>query len=410
MIKEGIDEAAAAKNPQKETTGKTSQCPPSHIHARETNKAVTPTRKPPQMVKSPSDTTLYAPTLQKLPSSNDNNELVERISNFVEGICLEIQTQTKNGRPPLPREPTQQGPLEPTDGGNLADLAERQDLPVELDGGREMARKIVLEAENFCSNVEPPLQGKQPIFNLLTGIDDREDDEYFHLTCHIDKSLKSKIENGEYVNLEHLLPKRKFFKGGSDDSRLEWITRDGMTFLAPVQDRDQKISGIRKWDQAFRIYAAIYCNANPGRAGEVWQYIHLINTAATSYQWDNVAYYDNTFRQMMGECPMRSWAKTYTQLWQLALRDPITKSQNQPWQTTNNPGGSGSSGGTPKSGQAGKRKTWRDNCCWTFNRLGKCTKKDCHFDNRCSYCSAWNHYSNICKKKAESGKGSGSST
>ena len=409
MIKEGIDEAATAKNSQKETTGKTTQC--SHSQGKGTNKVVTPTRRPPQLVKSPSDTTLYAPALQKLPSSNDNNELVERILNFVEGIHLETQTQTKNGTPPTPqRGPIQQGPLEPTGESNVSGLPERQELSGELDGGREMARKIVLEAENFHSNVEPPPQGKQPIFNLLTGIDDREDDKYFHLTCHVDKLLKSKIENGEYVDLERLLPKRKFFKGGSDDSHLEWITRDGMTFLTPVQDRDQKISGIHKWDQAFHIYAAIYCNANPGRAGEVWQYIHLINTAATSYQWDNVAYYDNTFRQMMGECPMRSWAKTYTQLWQLALRDLITKSQNQPWQNTNNPSGSGSSGSTPKSGQPGKRKTWRDNCCWTFNRIGKCTRKDCHFDNRCSYCSAWNHYANICKKKAQSEKGSGSST
>ena len=98
-----------------------------------------------------------------------------------------------------------------------------------------------------------------------------------------------------------------------------------MTFLAPAQERDQRISNFKRWDQAFRVYASIYCNANPSRSGEIWQYIYTISTAATSYQWDNVAFYDVTFRQMMSEWPSRSWAKTYTQLWQLALCDPLQK-------------------------------------------------------------------------------------
>ena len=75
--------------------------------------------------------------------------------------------------------------------------------------------------------------------------------------------------------------------------------------------------------QAFRVYAAIYCAANPTRSGEIWQYIYTINTAASTYQWDNVQYYDTVFRQMMSEKPGRSWAKTYVQLWQLALKDRI---------------------------------------------------------------------------------------
>ena len=52
-----------------------------------------------------------------------------------------------------------------------------------------------------------------------------------------------------------------------------------------------------------------------------------------SYQWDNVAYYDYTFRQLMAEHPQRSWAKTYAQLWQLVLRDPIQKSS---WNSNSN--------------------------------------------------------------------------
>ena len=92
-----------------------------------------------------------------------------------------------------------------------------------------------------------------------------------------------------------------------------------MTFLAPAQDRDQKITNIRRWEQAFRVYAAIYCGANPSRAAEIWQYIYVINSAASSYQWDNVSYYDITFRQLMAERLGRSWSKTYAQLSAVAI-------------------------------------------------------------------------------------------
>ena len=160
------------------------------------------------------------------------------------------------------------------------------------------------------------------------GKDEGDDDDYFHLTCHVDCAMKAKIERGEFVELERLLPKSK----NANENRFEWTTRDSLTFITPVQDRDHKINGIRHWEQAFRVYAAIYCNANPERSGEIWQYIYAINSAASSFQWDNVSQYDMTFRQMMSERPNRSWAKTYMQLWQLTLRDPIQKNSNS-WQT-----------------------------------------------------------------------------
>ena len=44
------------------------------------------------------------------------------------------------------------------------------------------------------------------------------DDDFFHLTCHIDPSLFHKIEKGEYVELEKLLPKDKLSKVGGEDN------------------------------------------------------------------------------------------------------------------------------------------------------------------------------------------------
>ena len=35
------------------------------------------------------------------------------------------------------------------------------------------------------------------------------DDDFFHVACHVDPQLKAKIKKGEYVELDKLLPKGK---------------------------------------------------------------------------------------------------------------------------------------------------------------------------------------------------------
>ena len=58
---------------------------------------------------------------------------------------------------------------------------------------------------------------------------------------------------------------------------------------------------------------------------KIWQYITVINTAASSYLWENVYNYDITFRHLMAFNPQRSWAVTYNQMWNLSMRDPIPR-------------------------------------------------------------------------------------
>ena len=83
--------------------------------------------------------------------------------------------------------------------------------------------------------------------------------------------------------------------------------------------------GFRHWEQAFRAYATIYCGANPKRSKEIWQYITVINTAATSYSLENVYNYDIMFRHLMAFNPQCSWAVTYNQMWNLSMKDPLPK-------------------------------------------------------------------------------------
>ena len=187
-----------------------------------------------------------------------------------------------------------------------------------------------------------------------------------------------------FVELEKLLIKDRPSGIGGSDSRMGIYQRDGLTYFAPAVDKDNKITNIRKWEQAFRVYAAIYSKANPHRSSEIWQYVYVINTAASAYQWHNVSEYDYTFRQLMSTYPHRSWAKTYVQGWNLAMRDPIIK-------------GGGGSGNLNKNSA--------DNNCWAFNK-GKCFDKNCNKgDHKCSYCGKWGHGLHNCRKRKRNQSG-----
>ena len=136
-----------------------------------------------------------------------------------------------------------------------------------------------------------------------------QDDEFFHITSQIDSALKMKIERGEFVDLERLLPKERSARSGQEDLNkqlYQLITQGTNTYMDPPIPKAGKINSVRKWDQAFRVYAAIYTHANPSRASEIWQYVYVIHTAAVSNAWDNVYYYDINFRELMASKPWRN--------------------------------------------------------------------------------------------------------
>ena len=74
------------------------------------------------------------------------------------------------------------------------------------------------------------------------------DDDFFHVTCHLDDNLREKIERGEFVDLERLLPKDRQ-SGKAQDDKIEIFSRDGVAYFAPTQDRSgNRINGLRKWE------------------------------------------------------------------------------------------------------------------------------------------------------------------
>ena len=320
-----------------------------------------------EFIKSPSDTTLYKPALAK---GRNSSELLNCITNFVENIRIETTSgQSSAHSMPIRREPACANRQQL----NMDEQPQAQSPQPHNSGRDEQPRKLLTQAEKYKENWSAP----------KGNVDCDNDDDFFHVTCHIDKTLREKIERGEFIELEILLPKERNSYKAPD--RLELISKDGQAYFAPAQDRN-KITGIRTWEQAFRVYAAVYSKARPSQASEIWEYIYVINLAASSYSWENVAFYDHTFRKLMSEKPLRSWSKTYLQGWNLAMTDPISKHSKNETQSSS-------------SGSNGKVKSWKDRCCWKYNK-NRCNKgSGCEWDHRCTYCGGWNHSFTACRKR-----------
>ena len=381
------------------------------------------TKRGKTILKSPSDVTLYTPALrrdatvassptlnnlarrkmnsvshQRYVDGHDLGSTIDQISNLVERIRVGRRTSRDRTRSRSrvrspnrlerddrrrTRSRSRSVSVEPQHRDEQLDYDRRSATPArsirpEVEEGRRMADKLILDAERFKASVLPPKGNDNNDVRYL-----EDDDEFFHLTCHIDTTLKKRIAGGEFVDLDRLLPKSRTQIMRDDQPLQQFINKNGATYWAPP-DRDSRITNVRRWEQAFRIYAAIYSRANPNRAVEIWQYVYVINTAAASFAWENVYYYDVTFRQLMAERPERSWGKTYNQLWNLAMCDHLPKSNNF----------------VPASrgGESSGQTNWKDRCCWRYNKGNKCKKWNCRYDHRCNNCGSWSHSKNVCSK------------
>ena len=153
-------------------------------------------------VKSPSDTTLYTPALQKTADKG----MVERISNFVESIRLEGDRSGKDRNVSRRQSPLASSSYMPSDVG-----AATQHGP-EYDAAKIRTQHEVVEAEKFKASLLPVSGMVDDMLANNNGIGQDEnltDDQFFHLTCHVNAALREKIERGQFVDLEKLLPKDK---------------------------------------------------------------------------------------------------------------------------------------------------------------------------------------------------------
>ena len=79
---------------------------------------------------------------------------------------------------------------------------------------------MILDAKKFKASVAQlkgndlelcpsALDNNVEINQLIKTLLDNTDDDFFHLTCHVDQAIKQKIELGQFMDLDHLLPKSR---------------------------------------------------------------------------------------------------------------------------------------------------------------------------------------------------------
>ena len=334
--------------------------------------------------------------LQHLQPVNDNSTNIEQISNFIESVCQVEYPETSGSTT-----------RKLTIGGGDVDCNQSEAVTATLprkvqcfdqhvNMAKDKARDLILEAEQHKVTVNSPIGISANPFYESSSV--KDDDEFLHITCHIDEQLTAKIERGEFVDLDKLLPKPAKVSGRDDVAQL--VFKEGKSFFVNQTEKDRKISNVRHWEQAFRAYAAIYCNANPARASEIWQYVYIINKAASSFIWSNVLEYDFIFRQMMAKNPNWSWGKTYTQMWNVCMTDPLPCQQFYSGQGVANNRIGHSQGHS--STQKNNSKKDKPDYCWKFNKGIRKFGANCNVVNKCSYCDASDHGLNNCPKKSSS--------
>ena len=204
------------------------------------------------------------------------------------------------------------------------------------------------------------------------------DNECFMSTSHVDPILMAKIARSEYVDLQKVLPKEKILH---DDRRVQVINREGGTFFVPTTEREAPaISSLKRWEQAFEIFASIYVKCHPDQAAELFEYISVIRNAAATFIWDNVYTYDCKFRRIIEKYPYRRCNVICQQGWSLYLKEKFEP------RVASNQG----------NGKKKFKKGDPNQPCWRFNK-GKCSYgSGCRFEHKCANCGKTDHGTNLC--------------
>ena len=202
-----------------------------------------------ETIKSPSDTTLYAPALNMTPQVRQkhnmtykpgehvqhNEALVNQISDFVQSVWIETK---RRDSPEVVRqlEPPMKAQWANEPEPSISGTQPGEDPSTQARG---ITEEHVIQAEQYKVVIRKPEGGFDIICNpnmnmAISNVNNSqtlvvagnvvdtiqylppnqmsphaEDDEFFHLTCHIDNVMRNKIERGDYVELEKLLPKGK---------------------------------------------------------------------------------------------------------------------------------------------------------------------------------------------------------
>ena len=177
------------------------------------------------VVKSPSDTTVYIPALAQreiprrrlsiLENGDDKTQCInEKIDNFVDSIRQEHEQSVQDQSSKKSSEVVVPGQEEAFNKTERAIIeVEKYKASIESPPGNEIykdfsherfekALKLGLQDHTALSDNCPMTDFRaQPVGGVgLAQVSGISDDDFFHLICHVDQNLKEKIERGDFVD------------------------------------------------------------------------------------------------------------------------------------------------------------------------------------------------------------------
>lgn len=219
-------------------------------------------------------------------------------------------------------------------------------------------------AEKVAKKMHVPQQiqhGAEQIDDTMSGEPSLED----NLGVHLSNGTKTKIINGEFVELHTLLPSNK----DSDDKQV--VVIDGNIL---VKEKVTKSSlDIHAWTDAFLIYASVYSSVHCNESQGLLKYMYNVRLAASRVMGKGWLSYDEQFRHKKARNPSLPWFKVDQELWLLYVYNSRSSSQ-------------------VKSSPNQIKK------CYDFNFKGFCNKAPCNYFHLCILCGK-SHPSKSCKLK-----------
>ena len=171
---------------------------------------------PNQPIKSPSDTTLYAPAVRSGRDLIDTGLVERRIRQVSEernpikmpekstrNFESEINQILNNIRIGTDKNQQEEKNIQRRLNFDEEEKGEKARMEPDV---KQLAKDRILQAEKFRASVEAPKgRDSNPFYVFI----ENEDDKFLHVTCHIEETIKIKIKKGEFVELEKIIAKEQ---------------------------------------------------------------------------------------------------------------------------------------------------------------------------------------------------------
>ena len=129
----------------------------------------------------------------------------------------------------------------------------------------------------------------------------------------VPKKLADKICNGEFIELEQLLPANL---GAPEPTMFDLLAHRNRP-LKPA-----KIESFAQWITCFNTYVSVLATHHPERVRDLLAYASLLAKASMEYEGTPWLVYDQHFRRQAATLGRLDWAQADPHLWTLYFRQP----------------------------------------------------------------------------------------